>query len=177
MITPIFKYCPRCAGSLEIVEHEGEQVQVCSVCHNILFKNQNICVDAVIVRDGAMLFSYRARDPMKGALDIPGGFVKANEKPQHAIVREVKEELRVDGTIKKLLGVYGPGKYEYKGVTEYNTALIYSIDIGNQTPKPSDDVGDITWIPLTSLPDPKELAFTTEHEFLRDVIAGKVHLL
>src|SRR4051812_44310529 len=106
MIEPAYYFCPRCGGALSVQPHEGGQVQACTLCKEILYKNQNMCVDGIIVRDNSLLFVRRGRDPKKGWLDFPGGFVQPDEKPADAVVREVQEELHIDVHVITLLGIW-----------------------------------------------------------------------
>jgi ADP-ribose pyrophosphatase YjhB (NUDIX family) len=48
------------------------------------------------VRDGKALVTVRAREPEKGRIDVPGGFVEVGEHPVKGIEREVREELGVE---------------------------------------------------------------------------------
>ena len=53
----------------------------------------------------------RGRDPFKGSLAFPGGFVDYNEDPEHCVVRELKEETGVEGSNVELVTVSGrPGR-------------------------------------------------------------------
>lgn len=176
MIDPAYHFCPRCAGTLVVQIHEGQEQHVCSVCHETLYKNQNVCTDSVIIRNGKMLLVRRARDPKRGFLDLPGGFVNPNEKSSDGALREIEEELKVKGKIIRVLGLYGPSPYLYKGVTYYNGGAFFLVDIAGQEPVASDDVARVEWWPLDALPSKEEFAFTSQHEFFQDVMDGKIDL-
>lgn len=51
---------------------------------------------AAIVRDGRILLIQRLREPEAGAWGLPGGKVDWMETVEHAIRREVREELGID---------------------------------------------------------------------------------
>lgn len=51
-----------------------------------------------------IIFIERANKPL--GLAIPGGFVDIGETVESAVIREMKEEISLDVTIKSLLGVY-----------------------------------------------------------------------
>jgi 8-oxo-dGTP diphosphatase len=51
-----------------------------------------------------IVFIERLNEPF--GIALPGGFVDRGEKVEDALVRDMKEEVTLDVTIKKLLGVY-----------------------------------------------------------------------
>ena len=52
---------------------------------------------ALIDRDGRVLLSKRPADKQLGGLwEFPGGKVEAGERPETALIRELKEELGID---------------------------------------------------------------------------------
>lgn len=61
---------------------------------------------AVIVRDGSVLLTRRAREPWQGYWETPGGYVEWGEHPEDAIRRELHEELGAEVQTAALLGVY-----------------------------------------------------------------------
>ncbi len=52
-------------------------------------------VGALIVHEGKLLLVKRGVDPDKGKWSIPGGAVELGEKMRDAVIREVKEEMRL----------------------------------------------------------------------------------
>lgn len=82
--------------------------------------------------DGKILFIRRVREPGKGKLDLPGGFIDPNESAEDGLNRELQEELGI--TIPSLvtrktshgLKYIGsaPNTYKYKDVT-YNTCDLF----------------------------------------------------
>lgn len=51
-----------------------------------------------------LVFIERLNEPF--GIALPGGFVDRGEKVEDALIREMKEEVTLDVTIEKLLGVY-----------------------------------------------------------------------
>lgn len=88
-----FRHCPRC-GATEIVSHEGKAMK-CMACDFLYFHNCASSVAGIIEYEGKIIVGERARDPLKGRLDLPGGFVDYNESMEEALLREIKEELNV----------------------------------------------------------------------------------
>jgi mutator protein MutT len=62
-------------------------------------------VEAIIIRNKAMLFLKRNNPPAKGEWWFPGGRIRKEESPQQALRREVKEETGLDVTSCKLINV------------------------------------------------------------------------
>lgn len=117
-----FKMCPMC-GSPKIENH-GNRKWVCPDCGYDLYCNVAAAV-GVIIRDryNNVLFEVRAKNPQKGLLAVPGGFVDFNETLEEAVVRECREEIGVEITGVKFL-CSAPNTYVYKNV-EYKTCDVF----------------------------------------------------
>lgn len=62
-------------------------------------------VGAALVRDGRVLASRRSRPPqLAGLWEFPGGKVEPGESDVQALVRELREELRVEAEVGERLG-------------------------------------------------------------------------
>jgi ADP-ribose pyrophosphatase YjhB (NUDIX family) len=70
-----------------------------------------------------VLFIRRAKEPRKGFLALPGGFVDPGESAEQATVRECKEETGLDIKDVKYAANF-PNTYEYKTVC-YSTCDIF----------------------------------------------------
>ena len=56
-------------------------------------------VAAVVIQDGRLLLTQRPPgDPLALQWELPGGKVEPGETPEHALVREIREELGVGAT-------------------------------------------------------------------------------
>ena len=65
---------------------------------------KTIRVVAAIIRKGNMIFStQRGYGDFKDGWEFPGGKIAEGESPEHAIVREIKEELNADIIVGDLL--------------------------------------------------------------------------
>lgn len=60
-------------------------------------------VAAIIKKDNQILIAKRLKGQHKDLWEFPGGKVEQNESPEHALIREIKEELNADITIKSYL--------------------------------------------------------------------------
>lgn len=68
-------------------------------------KNRSV---AIVVRDGKILMErlcYPDANNGKEFFSIPGGGIEDGETPEEAVIRELKEECGMDGTIEKPLAV------------------------------------------------------------------------
>ena len=120
MLHPLeaFKFCPRC-GSDKFLEKNWNSKK-CGACGFEYYKNQASAAVALIYDDeGRLMVTRRAKDPVKGTLDLPGGFVDLNETVEEAVIRELKEETNIDIEIVKYAFCI-PNIYFYSGV-EVNT--------------------------------------------------------
>ena len=62
----------------------------------------SLAVDAVVIREDEVLLITRGREPWKGMLAFPGGFVDKGEDPEESVIRELKEECGIDGEVVKI---------------------------------------------------------------------------
>lgn len=117
-----FKMCPMCGSSK--IENHGNRKWVCPDCGYDLYCNVAAAV-GVVIRDryNNVLFEVRAKNPQKGLLAVPGGFVDFNETLEEAVVRECREEIGVEITGVKFL-CSAPNTYVYKNV-EYKTCDVF----------------------------------------------------
>ncbi len=145
-----FTHCPAC-GSKNFVQN-NEKSKRCENCGFVLYVNASAAVAAFIVNEqGDLLVCRRAKDPEKGTLDLPGGFVDANESAEEAIHREIGEELKAKITEASYMFSL-PNQYEYSGLTIPTLDMFFSCkleDINHL--QPSDDVEDCFFVPLNEL--------------------------
>ena len=83
-----FKFCPVC-GQPTFVIH-NEKAKECTHCGFVYYFNPSSAVACFIRNEaGELLLVRRAKDPGKGTLDLPGGFVDMYESAEEAAAREV----------------------------------------------------------------------------------------
>ncbi len=107
------------------------------------------CAGAVIVQNGRILLSRRAKEPYAGWWEVPGGFVERGEHPSEAAVREVREELGITITLTGLIGVYLEDAFD--GESLLVTAYEATTDATTCTPDP-DEVSEWAWFDQPDLP-------------------------
>lgn len=121
-MTNDFNMCPMC-GSKKIVNH-GNRKWVCQDCGFDLYCNVAAAVGVVVYdSENNVLFETRAKEPRKGFLCLPGGFVDFDESAEEAIVRECREELGLEISDFEFLCTY-PNTYVYKNI-EYKTCDMF----------------------------------------------------
>lgn len=119
-----FNLCPMCGG--KNIKWTSGKKWLCPDCGFDLYCNIAAAVGIVLYDDnGNVLFEVRAKEPRKGFLCLPGGFVDGGESTEQAIVRECREELSAqiqEQDIRYLCSF--PNTYEYKNI-EYKTCDIF----------------------------------------------------
>ena len=119
-----FNMCPNC-GSKKI-EYKNRRKWLCPDCGFDLYNNVAAAVGIVLYDDEHnLLFEVRAKEPRKGFLCLPGGFVDGGESTEQAIIRECREELSANILVQDIHYLCSfPNIYEYKNI-EYNTCDIF----------------------------------------------------
>ncbi len=122
-----------------------------------------VTVDAVVIQSGHVLMIRRRHFPGKGLMALPGGFVDPGETLKQAVLRELKEETRINVPRKVLNGnikaseVFDEPHRSSRGRT-VTQAFLIELAPGDELPKVrgGDDAKDAFWIPLADL-DPAEI--------------------
>lgn len=108
-----------------------------------------IIARAIIRRDGQILL---ARQRTKSWSFLPGGHVEPGERVEHALTREITEELRTQAKIAGLAGVIEHGYIE-DGVTHHELNLVFEATITDPAPASQEDHLEFRWLPLDQLTD------------------------
>ena len=102
-----FKFCPHCAQPLQ--EREVDQVMriVCmdQDCTYVHWDNPVPVVAALVQYRGGVLLARNAAWP-EGRFSVITGFLEKGEAPEQAVLREVEEELGLQGKLKRFIGYY-----------------------------------------------------------------------
>lgn len=153
-----FDFCPADATRLRDRDHEGGKL--CPTCDRTWYQSSAPTAGAAIVKDGKALVATRAREPEKGRMDVPGGFLAPGEQVIDGLKREVREELGIEveadvrDCVSAVAHTYGP-----EG--DFVLALGFKARWISGEPHPADDVAAITWVSLNELDD---LDFAWEHD-------------
>jgi len=166
----ILKYCPSCGK--ESLNWDGEKKWSCPECNFTLYNNVAGAVAVVIRFENEIYLTKRNRDPKKGKLDLPGGFVDPRESAEEACKRELFEELQLEVDISNLKYLTSlPNVYQYKEI-DYNTIDLfyeYKVQEKFQVKLDISEISAAVWISLQEL-NPEDLAFDSQKKFFADYI-------
>lgn len=146
----VIKYCPRC-GSMKFPAVDFKSFK-CEECGFHFFINSAAAVAALIINDkNELLLTYRAFEPCKGMLDLPGGFIDPGEAAEVALRREVKEELNLEIAEMQYLGSF-PNEYIFSGYSVFTTDLGFICKVKDFRPISSnDDVAGYEFFDFTDI--------------------------
>ncbi|MFW9951753.1 MAG: NUDIX domain-containing protein, partial [Candidatus Thorarchaeota archaeon] len=123
-------------------------------------------VDAVIQDDDRSIVLIKRRyAPYKGKYALPGGFIKYNEDPKQAVIREVREETNLVIKIVSKIGTYDQKGRDPRGKiisTAFKCRLVKDLSMLQE----GDDASGAVVIPIEQL---KNLDFAFDHaQILKD---------
>ena len=103
-----YRYCPQCGGPLTSGEHGGFARMGCATpgCGFVHWDNPVPVVAAIVEHQGEIILARNKLWPMKFYGLITGFLEKNDPSPAEAAVREVKEELNLDGSGATFIGHY-----------------------------------------------------------------------
>lgn len=163
-IPQLIRFCPRC-GRPGVTVLDNKAIR-CDVCDFVLFFNVASAAGAIIADpQGRILLLRRDRDPAKGKLALPGGFIDAGESAEQAVAREVREEVNLEvATLRYLCS--SPNRYEYKGVTYPTEDLYFVCTVQSLAPLVAqDEVASVCFLAPSEI-DMDEIAFPTTRQAL-----------
>jgi mutator protein MutT len=158
----LFHYCPCCGSDAFVVNNEKSMK--CNHCGFVFYINASAAVAAFICNDkGELLVCRRAKEPAKGTLDLPGGFVDNHESAEEALRRELREELGAEVVDAKYLFSL-PNTYIYSGLSIPTLDIFFECTVKNyQNLQAADDVESIAFMALSEV-DPDRFGLTSVRE-------------
>lgn len=145
-----FKYCPKC-GSKHF-DVNNEKSKKCDNCGFVYYMNPSAATAAFILNSrGELLVERRGKEPAKGMLDLPGGFIDMDETAEEGMAREIKEEtgLEVAG-MTYLFSL--PNIYIYSGLEIHTLDMFFSCSVDTDAaPQAADDAAECFWMPLDEI--------------------------
>ena len=115
----------------------------------IYMKFPRLTVDGIIIKKKMILLIKRGNEPFQGQWALPGGFVEYGETTDEAVIREVREETGMQGTIQKITGVYSDPKRDPRGHT---ISIVYLLGVARGSPRAGSDANDVHFFNLNDLP-------------------------
>ena len=116
-----FRFCPSCgAGGIDFLD--GKR-WLCKRCGFEYFHNVATAAGVILHCPEGIALLERARDPGKGKLGLPGGFVDPGERAEQAALRECREEIGWAPPKLDYIGSF-PNAYRYGGLV-YDTCDLY----------------------------------------------------
>ena len=156
----VFRFCPKC-GSQDFEIHNALS-RHCTQCGFTFYQNPRASTAAFILNSkGELLVATRGKEPAKGTLDLPGGFVDMGETVEEGMIREIKEETGLDVTNIEYL-FSSPNVYVYSGMGVHTLDMDYLARVHGSVPaiKAADDAAEALWIPIAQV-NPAEFGLTS----------------
>lgn len=100
-----YKFCPQCAAPLISAEVDGCPRLKCPACNFVYWDNPIPVVAAIVEHEGRIILTRSKGWPEKW-LGVVAGFLEKGETPETGALREVKEELGLEGEIVSFIGHY-----------------------------------------------------------------------
>lgn len=145
-----FAYCPVC-GSKHFAEHNAKSKQ-CENCGFTYYLNPSAATAAFIINSrGELLVERRGKEPAKGTLDLPGGFIDNDETAEEGVAREILEETGLKVTSARYMFSL-PNIYLYSGMTIHTLDIFFrcTVEEGAE-PVAADDAAECLWLPLSEI--------------------------
>jgi 8-oxo-dGTP pyrophosphatase MutT (NUDIX family) len=143
----MWNYCPSCASPS--IQFDGTNKFSCPACGFVYYHTTAAATGCVIRGRRGILLLVRGKEPAKGKLDLPGGFVDPGEGALDGLRRELREEIgwapplepedgsgapdkRITGPAFRLFASF-PNVYPYKSIL-YNTCdMFFTLDVPDLT--------------------------------------------
>ncbi len=163
--TEPYRFCP--ADGTRLSEPRPSGGATCPLCGRSWYRNSAPAVGAVIVRNGKALLTVRGREPEKGQLDLPGGFLDVGENPEDGILREIREELKTEAEVVSPPILLATHTYGPEG--DWVLAIGFRVEVENSEVRPSDDVAGVRWVSAEEV-ESADFAWEHDRRLVREVL-------
>jgi ADP-ribose pyrophosphatase YjhB (NUDIX family) len=121
----------------------------------------------ILDRERRLLFIRRAKEPGKGLLAMPGGFVDAGETAEEALLREIREEVGLQLRDVTYFASYA-NLYPYDGVTYRTLDLFFMCEADDPSrARALDGVSGVEWLDPERVAE-QHIAFESMRSAIRD---------
>ena len=166
-----YLFCPHCGAPLSEGEKFGRTRRFCRHCGFIHFAEPKVAVGGLVDDGERVLLVRRAAIPRIGYWALPAGYMDADELPEEAVVREIREETGLEARVIGLWAVAPlAGWAERRGIL-----LLYRAEANGGHLAPSDDASEARWFGRDEVPW-DDLAFESTAEFLREWADGRLKI-
>ena len=100
-----YKFCPNCATSLVTAQVDGRTRTRCPACDFVYWDNPTPVVAAIVEHEGKVILTRSKGWPEKW-WGVVAGFLEKGETPEQGVMREVREELGLEGELVSFIGHY-----------------------------------------------------------------------
>jgi ADP-ribose pyrophosphatase YjhB (NUDIX family) len=148
---PEVRFCSACGAELP-----SPPPVTCTACGTNHWRNPKPCANAIVVGDGKVLLTRRAREPWKDAWCSPGGFCEVGEHPIDTVRREVLEETGLHVEVTGYIGVWVddyPDEGAVPSPDVINVAYYHAVPAGgDDTAFDPHEVSEVRWFGWDELP-------------------------
>lgn len=134
-------------------------------------------VDAVVSQSGHVLLIERGAMPGQGLFALPGGYIGQNETLRESMLRELKEETKIDVPLPVLAGSIRRNKtYDDPRRSVRGRVITQAFDIrlndNYKLPgvKGSDDARKAFWVPVSEVVSNRTLFFEDHFDIIEDML-------
>ena len=163
-------FCPRCGQRYaESDFHPADCLYLCPACGFDFYQNPLPAAVVAIAgpsQPGTVLMLKRRTAPGLGLWCVPGGFIRYGETPEHAAMREAREEVGADIALDGVLRT-GLVDYRYRGRQICVVEIAFAAHLAGPVQRASDEAEEIAFRPADALiAAPGLLAFPEQREVL-----------
>lgn len=167
------QYCSRCGGQMH--SENGGETQRCVQCDRLEYPRQDPAVIVLITDEEDRILLGHNRSWTPAFMSLIAGFVEAGETPEHAVVREAKEEANLDVEDVRYFATQ-PWPFPRSVMMGFTASVK-----GTPTPQPDmDEVDAMRWVTrdeLMALVESGELEIPTHTAIARKMIDMWLHHL
>lgn len=161
----LFRYCPKCSS--EHFDIHNEKSKQCADCGFVYYFNPSSATVALILNEkNELLVCRRAKDPAKGTLDLPGGFIDIGETGEEGVAREVLEETGLE--VQEAAYQFTlPNIYVYSGFPVHTLDMFYLCKVKDTRHiSAMDDAADAFFMPIAEI-NPEDFGLGSIRKGLR----------